>query len=255
MAPTRIDIIMLSYAVTDALRQMTQNSLESLAASEAPNRVEFNTVVLESNRTLKPYQYPGTSTLYPEAKFGYNRFLNIGVRCTSNPFVCLCNNDLIFHREWATEILKAAAQHPKVLSFSPIDPWLHKQYGFTDEKGVVCGYEKMKHVTGWCFMVNRDIFNLIGPFDEKLEFWYVDDDYIRTLILHKVPHALVTRSKVDHLSGKTINCEELDPHHDRLTSQQWLYYDYKWNHHSALVYSAKRLRSILRTYIKFARHL
>ena len=244
---------MLSYAVTDALRQMTQNSLESLARSEDPNRIQFNAVVLESNKTLKPYQYSGASTLYPDARFGYNRFLNIGVRYTSNPFVCLCNNDLIFHKDWATEILKAVGHDPRVLSFSPVDPWLHRQYGLTDEERVIYGYEKMKHVTGWCFVVKREIFKIIGPFDEKLEFWYVDDDYIRTLILHKVTHALVTSSKVDHLSGKTISSDQLNSDRHRLTRKQWLYYDYKWNHHSALIYAAKKLWLALRTCIKFPR--
>jgi GT2 family glycosyltransferase len=253
MTPVRIDIIMLSYAATDALREMTRNSLESLAQSEAPDRIQFNIVVLESNKTLKPWQYPGTSTFYPEVKFGYNRFLNIGVRRTSNPFVCLCNNDLIFHRNWADEILKAAAQNPDVLSFSPIDPWLHKQYGLAHEGKIIRGYEKMKHVTGWCFVVKREIFEIIGPFDEKLEFWYVDDDYIKTLLLRKVPHALVTGSKVDHLSGKTIGSEPLASSRARLTSAQWLYYDYKWNHHSALIYSAKKLRLALRSCLRFAR--
>jgi GT2 family glycosyltransferase len=246
MTPARIDIIMLSYAATDALRQMTHNSLESLAQSENPERIQFNTLVLESNKALKPYQYPGTTTMYPDVKFGYNRYLNIGVRSTTNPFVCLCNNDLIFHADWATEILKAAAQHSYIQSFSPIDPWLHKQYGLSGETRTVCGYEKMKHVTGWCFVVRREIFNIIGPFDERLEFWYVDDDYIQTLIQHKIPHGLVTSSKVDHLSGKTIGSEPLEADRSRLTSEQWLYYDYKWNHRSALLYCAKRLRLALR---------
>jgi len=253
MTPARIDIIMLSYAATDALRRMTLKSLESLAQSETPDRIQFNTVVIESNKTLKPYHYPGTTTLYPDVKFGYNRYLNIGVRRTSNPFVCLCNNDLIFHAEWATEILKAAAQHSYVMSFSPVDPWLHKQYGLAGERRTVCGYEKMKHVTGWCFMVRREIFNVIGPFDEKLEFWYVDDDYIQTLIQHKIAHGLVTSSKVDHLSGKTIGSDPLEADRHRLTSKQWLYYDYKWNHHSALLYCAKRLRLALRAGIASAR--
>lgn len=234
---------MLSYAATDALQQMTIESLQSLAASEHPNDVRFNVVVLESNKALKLFQYPGTQTLYPEARFGYNRYCNIGAKHTSNPFVCFCNNDLHFHKGWATEILKVASARPEILSFGSLDPWLHQHYGITEQHELILGYEKMKHVTGWCFTVRREIFQTMGSFDEILEFWYVDDDYARTLAKHQIPHALVPASKVDHRSGQTIGSETVEnKSRERLTSAQWIYYDYKWNHHSRIVYGIKLLR-------------
>jgi GT2 family glycosyltransferase len=252
MAAALVDIVMLSYAATDALRQMTWDSLKTLAESEDPDRVRFHTVVLESNHSLKPYQYPGSMTLYPEVKFGYNRFCNLGVQCTSHPFVCLCNNDLRFHKLWATELLKAAVADPRALSFSPVDPWLHERYGVSEADGLIYGYERMKHVTGWCFMVRREIFQIIGPLDEKLEFWYVDDDYAQTLIKHRIPHVLVPTSKVDHLSGQTVGHSSIERDtRERLTSKQWLYYDYKWNHHSRVILGLKMVRFRLRSILQF----
>jgi GT2 family glycosyltransferase len=243
--PVSIDVIVLSFAGTPELRAMTERTLESLYRSEEKSKVQFNALVIESNRALSPYQYPGSRTLYPATPFGYNRYLNIGVRQTKAAFVCLANNDLAFHPGWATAILEAANSHPDVLSFSPVDPWLHEQLGFSEMPAVVFGYEKMKHVTGWCFVIRRKLMDIIGEFDERLEFWYVDDDYSRTLESHGIRHALVRDAKVDHLSGETISAIELKAR-TRLTNAQWLYYDYKWNHRSRALYTVKRVVFALR---------
>ena len=73
-----IDIIILSYAKNDHLKSLTQQTLDTLLASEAANEIKFNPIVIESEKSLKSYQFPGSTTLYPEEKFGYNRFMNIG---------------------------------------------------------------------------------------------------------------------------------------------------------------------------------
>ncbi len=236
-----VDVIILSYAANDALRIMTETAVTSLMSSEDPARVKFNVVIIESNASLEPFQYPHSRTLYPQASFGYNRFLNIGVRETQSDFVCLANNDLQFHRGWASAILAAADARRDVMSFSPMDPWLHEKLGFTELPEMILGYEKMKHFTGWCFVVRREIFEVISEFDERLEFWYVDDDYIETLRKHGLLHALVRDSKVDHLSGHTVS-ELSEEKKAALTSAQWLYYDYKWNHRSPILYALKKIR-------------
>jgi GT2 family glycosyltransferase len=238
--PVFIDVIVLSFAATAELRAMTERTLESLHNSEDSSKIQFNVLVIESNRSSQSYQYPGSRTIYPGVPFGYNRYLNIGLRETSAEFVCLANNDLTFHAGWATAILEVSESNPDILSFSPVDPWLHEKLGFSEMPPVVFGYEKMKHVTGWCFVIRRQLMEIIGEFDERLEFWYVDDDYSRTLESHRLRHALVRDSKVDHLSGETIS-ELESKERARLTSAQWLYFDYKWNHRSRVLYALKRL--------------
>lgn len=245
--PARIDIVILSYAADDELRQVTIDCLASLARSEVPEKVSFCVVVVESNRSLRPYQYPGTTTIYPDVPFGYNRYLNIGLDLGKSRLVCLANNDLDYQPGWATAILLAAEKHPAVLSFSPVDPWFHKHHGLETMSPVVLGYEKMKHVTGWCLIVRRELFQVVGKLDEKLEFWYVDDDYIKTLMKFGVRHAIVRDSRVYHKSGKTLQSEEItSSSRNRLTRLQWLYFDYKWNHRSHLLYFLKRVAFSLR---------
>ena len=119
-----IDIIILSYAKTDELKQITLDCVESLLSSEKSGNIVFEALVIESNKKMSPYQYPGTKTIYPDEVFGYNKYMNIGINMTHNAYVCMCNNDLIFHEGWATEILKAFKQigfSSKIYSVESLD--------------------------------------------------------------------------------------------------------------------------------------
>jgi GT2 family glycosyltransferase len=249
-SPREMDVIILSYAANENLKRMTTETVASLLRSENPALIRFNVLVVESSKEMEPFQYDGSRTIYPDQRFGYNRYLNIGIRQTSAPFLCLANNDLRFHEGWASAIFAAADADADLLSFSPIDPWLHGELGMLEIPQTIVGYEKMKHVTGWCLVIRRRLAEIVGPFDENLEFWYVDDDYIQTLRSHGIRHALVRDARVDHVSGRTL-AEVEQQERRRLTSAQWLYFDYKWNHQSRSLYALKRIlylaRNILRS--------
>src|ERR1700761_6399027 len=132
MSKTQIDIIILSYAKNEYLKGLTAQTIETLLASEDPEKIQFNVLVIESEKTLKPYQFPNSSTIYPDQKFGFHKYLNIGIKTTDSPFVCLCNNDLIFHKNWATEMLNAMDNDPTILSAVPYCPNFHKKEGFAE---------------------------------------------------------------------------------------------------------------------------
>jgi hypothetical protein len=67
-----IDIIILSFGKTEALQMVTQDAINSLLASENPEEIKFNIIIIESALLLAPYQYPNATTLYPKTKFGYH---------------------------------------------------------------------------------------------------------------------------------------------------------------------------------------
>ena len=114
-----IDIIILSYAKNGMLKQLTEQTISTLLVSEDPAQIHFNIIVIESNKNLAPFQFENTKTIYPKEKFNFNKYLNIGISLTSKKYTCLCNNDLIFHKNWASEILKEFARYPTLLSANP----------------------------------------------------------------------------------------------------------------------------------------
>ena len=226
-----IDIIIISYAQTDELKEVTQHAIASLMASEDPELIQFNVIVVESEKSIAPYQYPNSKTVYPEVPFGYHRYLNIGIAMTSAPFICLCNNDLIFHKNWATEILKPFFQFTDVFSASPFCTMHHPKEGFKQDDGIKIGYRIREELVGWCIFLRRDLLLKIGKLDENYIFWAADNDYANTLNVLRFPHILVTSSKVDHLESKTLNQQDSERKLD-LTERQATYLKKKWHHRS-----------------------
>lgn len=226
---TQIDIIILSYAQTEDLKQTTINCINSLMESEDPAEIQFNIIIVESNHELNPYQYDYGRTIYPDQPFGYHRYMNMGINMTASSYVCLCNNDLIFHANWATEILKPFKQYLDVFSASPICSIHHPKMGYKLNDGLRLGFRVREELAGWCIFMRRDVFKFIGQLDENYIFWCADNDYANTLWLMKLNHVLVTSSIVDHLENKTLNSQSAE-RREELTDKEVVYFDKKWKY-------------------------
>lgn len=231
----KIDIIILSYAKSESLKQTTEQAIASLLKSESTSQILFNIIVIESNSSLIPFNYAGTETIYPNEKFGYHKYMNIGIKLTQNPYICICNNDLLFHPKWATEILNAFHQNPEISSASPICSIHHPLHGIEVNSGLYIGSEVRKEVAGWCLFFKRSILEKTGLLDEKFTFWYADNDYAATIEKHNIKHALVTNSIVDHLESKTLKTLELDEQM-KMTTRERFYFEYKWKKRGYLSY-------------------
>lgn len=132
--------------------------------------------------------------------FNFHHALNLGIQNATGDYVALCNNDLIFYPQCFEEILKVADEHPKIGSFSPVDPDMPKlPKSITAHNQYVLGYEIQKHIKGWCIVARAETFKKIGPLDERFNFYFADNDYAMMLRKHNIQHVSVTNSRVKHL--------------------------------------------------------
>lgn len=227
--PTEIDIIILSYAQTEELKQVTINCLNSLMASEDHQIIKFNIIVVETQQELKPFQYGNGQTVYPNVPFGYNRYMNIGIGMTSGKYVCLCNNDLLFHQHWATEILKPFEKYEDLFSASPMCSIHHTKLGVRSNMGLFPGHRERNEVSGWCLFFRRSLLGLIGQLDENFVFRHASHDYTHLLSTLNINHFLVTSSIVDHLDHTTLDKQQPE-RWNQLMYEQDIYYQKKWDH-------------------------
>ncbi len=238
MSPTNVDIIILSYAKTPALRSVTETCISSLLDSENRSTVVFNVLVIESQKDAPPYAGEGVKTIYPREAFGYHAYMNIGIRQTASNYVCLCNNDLYFHTGWASAILRAFSEPPELQSASPLCTKHHPSTGICPHSGLLVGYEIRREVAGWCLFFRRDMLAVTGLLDETFKFWFADNDYARTVEKHRLLHALVTDSFVDHLESQTLQTEG-EFRRRLLTRRAKIEFNRKWNHLSGWTYWRK----------------
>lgn len=233
---TEVDIIILSYAKNDQLKQLTQQTITTLLSSEDPAKIKFSILVIESNRDLAPFRFENTTTIYPKEKFNFNKYLNIGIRATKNEFICLCNNDLIFHKNWASNLL-LAQKNENIQCASTY--W--KEYHY-DERNIAPNSRNIAGgrdiFSGWCFLIRRSLLKHIGFFDERINFWYSDDDFCKVLEKNNIPNILVTNAEVTHVGGYSLN--NMDKKQKlKYTVLPQLYYEYKWSHGSWFKYMMK----------------
>ena len=196
----KLSAVILAYTTSHALFEMTIDCLNSLIKSEPD--VDLEIILVESNRNYSSseFRYPNfVKVIIPEDEFNFHKFLNIGIRWCQGDYIALCNNDLIFHKNWFTEILKVSRANPNIKSFSPSE---HDIVNSTP-KDFEIGFAVQKHVKGWCIVTKREVFPTIGYLDESFSFYYADNDYAMSLRRNNIKHALVRKSRVDHLAKKS----------------------------------------------------
>ena len=193
----KIDIIIVSNAKDACFEAMTQQAIYTCHESEED--IKFNCVVYEQNTDVI---YDKAFTIHYDFPFHYNKIMNDGITATHHPYVCMCNNDLIFHKGWATRILEEMGS--KVLSASP------NHFRCEDEPKVISGYDigNGGQIKGWCIFTNRKLYSMIGKIDESVSFWYSDHVYADQLKRQNIEHILVRDSYVEHLGSKTIHSED-----------------------------------------------
>lgn len=203
----KLSAVILSNTISNSIFEMTKDCIFTLIDSEKENKnVTIEIILIESNNQYKEQGFfysDDIKIILPKIKFNFHKFLNIGIDVATGNFIALCNNDLIFKRDWFSEMLKVNKTNPEIASFSPYDQTTNR---FSQEiilkNDFVKGYNIQKEMTGWCFVAEKDVFKRIGKLDERFNFYYADNDYVMCLRKHNIQHALICKSYVIHLGGK-----------------------------------------------------
>lgn len=190
-APPVVDVVILSNSKSQAYLDMCRKTIDTCI--KGANGLAVNVMVVEQQPHV---QHPNARTIFHDAKFNYNAFANLGARQGSAPWVMIANNDLVFRDGWLHELLNA--NHPVVSPRYEYDP--RQQHVLQNE----CGYVNGRNLSGWCFMVKREVWEQIGGFDEEFDGWYADDATIQQVKAIGIAPMLVARSLVDHLGSRTL---------------------------------------------------
>lgn len=206
-----ISIIMLSNAKNEKLKSVTENAIRSCLDSSKD--MIFDIIIFEKN----PYIfYKSTRTFHYNFDFNYNKLMNLGVQHSLYQYVGMFNNDVLFHSHWAENVLREMQQH-ELLSASCFCP--HFNNVLLDELSF--GYELWQQVNGWALVVNKKIFSKIKKIPEDVTFWYSDNCYAELIKYHKIKHALVKKSVVEHLEqGSGTIRNEKKRTKDKFTKKQ-----------------------------------
>ena len=177
--------------------------MESLRDSEIDWNFRIHLIETNSNLTQDGWDY-GTlvhRVVQPKIPFNYNQYLNLVLPEFNTDFVVIVNNDVLFHRNWFTEITRQILEC-ELDSASPRCPrWeAHRPY---DDEGVYTGFDSGVHFCGWCLVLRQSTLRHILPLDEAFSFWFQDNDLAQYLRCTRKRHALVSSSLVTHLESQS----------------------------------------------------
>lgn len=89
------------------------------------------------------------------------------------------------------------------------NPWLKKIWHCKSEKEFfqfrLLNY---RYLPGTAFLLHRDVFNMVGDFDESLHTYWEDVDFSMRCHQNKIPVGLVSDWKIIHKVGRTCHKDE-----------------------------------------------
>jgi hypothetical protein len=191
------DLVMMSKASNEHLAVMTQRAINTAKYGALP-RV-CNVIVMEQTAR----QYTNATTVLAPGTFNYNAFANGGAKLGTAPWIVFANNDLQFKDGWLDAMLKRGHN-----VMSPYNPYYYRHANLLSD--IEIGDEVGRHLSGWCFMMRRDLCEALGGLDETYPFWCADNAVMDQLREEGLQAVLVRDSVVLHDVSATLFTEPPD---------------------------------------------
>ncbi|HEU5251479.1 MAG TPA: glycosyltransferase, partial [Thermoanaerobaculia bacterium] len=159
------------------------------------------------------------AVMLPENR-GFAAGINAAASAARGRYLCLMNNDTVVTRGW----LSALVRHlERDAGLGMVGPSTNE---IANEAKVEVGYRELKHLESWargftranagraddvpmlamfCALLSRDVFDRVGPLDERFEIgMFEDDDYSRRLAAEGLRLAVARDSFVHHAGRGTF---------------------------------------------------
>lgn len=244
---TEIDVVMLAYTATRDIYEMNVQAIASLRAN-APEAT-CHVFLMESNPafpTLGWTYEADIQVVYPQEAFNFNRFNNLGTALGKSEWIVFSNNDVVYAPGWCAAMLATHAGDQRLRCLCPVDhqsPYTPQGTFAAGETSRV-GHHVRLTFTGWCFMVQRSVFLETGPFDERFDYYFADDDFTMQLRRADILNAAVMGAHVHHLAHVTSRSNAIDISEKFKSDQQR--FQSKWGSQRSIAWKNRLVENVLR---------
>ncbi|NLM36963.1 MAG: glycosyltransferase family 2 protein [Firmicutes bacterium] len=193
MAETQVDLVLVTYESRHFLPVFFQ-SLWGFT------KTPFRLLVIDNNskdqtkdylQAMRKDPFFGAQMrlVFNPANLGVAKAWNQAVRMTSGRYLVFLNPDLMFTKDWLSKLMKYAARHKKAMVvgakiLNPDGTIYHagatgkiQGKGEMDRPGLYDREKKVRWIQGSCFLVKREIFSIIGGFDEQFFMYGEEVDF------------------------------------------------------------------------------
>jgi GT2 family glycosyltransferase/glycosyltransferase involved in cell wall biosynthesis len=169
--------------------------------------------------------------------------VNAAAATSHGDYLCILNNDTVVTRGWLSALVRHLESNRELGMVGP------STNEIANEARVDVGYRELRHLDSWargftraragradpmpmlamfCALLRRDVFDRVGPLDERFEIgMFEDDDYARRLAAHGLRLAVARDSFVHHAGRRSFGALP-DEEYRRIFRENRRRYEEKW---------------------------
>lgn len=181
-----ISVVMPIFNKEQETIDLTKRAIKSIGNHE---------IILINNNKDDATDYGVTKVITNDTNVGVSKAWNQGIREATGDYIMILNSDVELPEGWERQMIGEGIVFPsanepqgEIVKFA--FPWVH----------------------GCCFMAKKEIFNRVGPFDERFFAYYEDADYWKRCELAGIKPTranIVIKHAVNATSGKLNNLGEI----------------------------------------------
>jgi len=255
---SQLDLIVLANTKNQQYADLTRDCLQAYLSSGSDYIKKI--ILMETNAEWDTACWNDISTkihcITPKIPFNYNRYLNKALELCQSPLICISNNDVFPQGNCIPNIIKAFERDLDLMSASPIDrTWHQNSYGeFPDENTVYEGWTTTKFVLGFNLYMRSQIYNKLGMYDERFDFYYQDNDYEMGLRAFGLKHGLVSNAHITHGKPNYVSDENSSEKVGLKLKEDRLKFAKKWNNTNNVIFKKYLKLGILKTNEPFRKY-
>lgn len=169
--------------------------------------------------------------------------VNAAAAASHGDYLCILNNDTVVTRGWLSALVRHLESNRELGMVGP------STNEIANEARVDVGYRELRHLDSWargftrvragradpmpmlamfCALLRRDVFDRVGPLDERFEIgMFEDDDYARRLAADGLSLAVARDSFVHHAGRGSFGALP-DEEYRRIFRENRQRYEKKW---------------------------
>jgi N-acetylglucosaminyl-diphospho-decaprenol L-rhamnosyltransferase len=169
-----------SVSLVMALYNQLPYTRQCLAALEACTPAPFELVLVDNGSTdgttefvrRLPYQ-----VIFNDKNLGCAKAWNQGIRASKGSVVGILNNDIVLTKGWLERLLEFMARsgHAIVSPSAREGPLNYDLDSYANAFIACCSRATRSEIYGACFLVQREVFDRVGLFDEAFSYGGCED--------------------------------------------------------------------------------
>jgi GT2 family glycosyltransferase len=211
IAPVNPEIGLLSIIIP--VMNQAQYTVAIIGNIQQTVHIPYEIIIIDNGSTDETTEIlEGVTVIRNERNVGMSRSWNQGCKAAQGSHLAILNNDLVLPDMWAEKLLehgehvvcpsykhgeRARANfevHNKMLGRRPLRTKIPDRPG--------------KHpngFAGFCFLLSREAYDQVGPFDEQFVYWYGDNDYYIRLCEMGYEPVQSVNVEIHHFHSKTVS--------------------------------------------------